>query len=95
MIRMTARAAQELKSELTGRSLPEDTPLRVEVQPSDEGKAMLSLGLDRAAPREGDQVAVTEGARLVVQEEVAEVLGESELDFREDSFVVVRLPATQ
>ena len=95
MIRMTTRAAQELKSELSGRSLPENTPLRVEVQPTSEGKATLSLGLDRAAPRDGDHVEETDGARLVVQEEVAEVLGESELDFRDDSFVVVRLPATQ
>ena len=94
MVRMTERAAERVKSELTGNSLPEDTPVRVEIQPTPQGRA-LSLNLDREAPKEGDQVAVTEGARLVVQEEVAEALGDSELDFRDEGFVFIKSPATQ
>ncbi len=94
MVRMTVRAAEQLKSELNSNSLPEDTPVRVDLQPTPQGQT-LSLGLDREAPREDDKVDVKEGARLVVNESIAEALGESELDFREDGFVFVRLPATQ
>ncbi|MBI4465261.1 MAG: hypothetical protein HY647_11200 [Acidobacteria bacterium] len=83
---MTERAADKIKEVFQNRSLPENTLLRIEVETADpEGALELSLKLDTSEPREDDAVETTEGARLVVQKELGQVLGESRLDFQEDS----------
>lgn len=95
MIRMSENAAERWKSVLTSKSLPEETPLRVDVEANEQGEAALTLMLDEAAPREGDHVEETNGARLVVRGDLSEQLGQGELDFRENRFVLVKASITQ
>ena len=86
MIKMTERAAQEVKAIVSSKSLPDTTLLRVEAKPV-EGKneLKLTLKLDTKEPEPDDMVEATAGARLAVDETVAEALGDLRLDFREDS----------
>ena len=97
MIKMTERAAQEVKTIVSSKSLPETTILRVEARPV-EGKneLKLTLKLDTKEPEPDDVVEDTSGARLAVDETVAEALGDLQLDFREDSgnFVFERVGPT-
>ncbi len=97
MIKMTERAAQEVKSIVTGKSLPESTILRVEASPV-EGKneLKLTLKLDTNEPETDDVVEATDGTRLAVDETVAQALGDLQLDFREDSgnFIFERVEST-
>ncbi|HUZ46310.1 MAG TPA: iron-sulfur cluster biosynthesis family protein [Terriglobia bacterium] len=86
MIKMTERAAQEVKSIVTSKSLPETTVLRVDAKPV-EGKneLKLTLKLDTKEPEADDVVEATSGTRLAVDETVAEALGDLQLDYSEDS----------
>jgi Fe-S cluster assembly iron-binding protein IscA len=86
MIKMTERAAQEVKAIVTSKSLPETTILRVEAKPV-EGKneLKLTLKLDAKEPEPDDVVETTSGTRLAIDETVAEALGDLRLDYREDS----------
>lgn len=97
MIKMTERAAQEVKSIVTGKSMPDSTILRVEASPV-EGKneLKLTLKLDTNEPETDDVVETTDGARLAVDETVAQALGDLQLDFREDSgnFIFERVEPT-
>ena len=86
MIKMTERAAQEVKSLAASKSLPETTLLRVDAKPV-EGKneLRLTLKLDTHEPEPDDVVETTAGTRLAVDETVASALGDLNLDYREDS----------
>lgn len=86
MIKMTDRAAQEVKSLVASKSLPETTLLRVDAKPV-EGKneLRLTLKLDTKEPEADDVVETTGGTRLAVDETVASALGDLSLDYREDS----------
>ncbi len=86
MIKMTERAAQEVKAIATSKSLPETTILRVDARPV-EGKneLRLTLKLDTKEPEPDDVVATTAGTRLAVDETVAQALGDLRLDYREDT----------
>ncbi len=97
MIKMTERAAQEVKSLVTSKSLPETTLLRVDARPV-EGKneLRLTLKLDTKEPEPDDVVESTAGTRLAIDETVAEALGDLKLDYSEDSgnFIFERPEAT-
>ena len=86
MIRMTERAAQEVRSLVASKSLPETTFLRVDAKPV-EGKneLRLTLKLDTKEPESDDLVATTAGTRLAVDEAVAAALGDLNLDYSEES----------
>ena len=86
MIKMTERAAQEVKSLVASKSLPETTFLRVDARPV-EGKneLRLTLKLDTKEPESDDQVQTTSGTRLAVDETVAAALGDLNLDYSEES----------
>jgi len=86
MIKMTERAAQEVKSIVASKSLPDKTFLRVDARPV-EGKneLRLTLKLDTKEPESDDQVQVTSGTRLAVDEAVAQALGDLHLDYSEES----------
>ncbi|HXH51252.1 MAG TPA: iron-sulfur cluster biosynthesis family protein [Terriglobia bacterium] len=86
MIRMTERAAQEVRSLVASKSLPETTFLRVDAKPV-EGKneLRLTLKLDTKEPETDDLVATTAGTRLAVDEAVAAALGDLNLDYSEES----------
>jgi Fe-S cluster assembly iron-binding protein IscA len=86
MIKMTERAAQEVKSLVASKSLPESTFLRVDARPV-EGKneLRLTLKLDTKEPESDDQVQTTAGTRLAVDETVAAALGDLNLDYSEES----------
>jgi Fe-S cluster assembly iron-binding protein IscA len=86
MIKMTERAAQEVKSLVASKSLPETTFLRVDAK-TVEGKneLRLTLKLDTKEPESDDQVATTAGTRLAVDETVAAALGDLNLDYSEES----------
>jgi len=89
MIKMTERAAQEVKSLVTSKSLPETTLLRVDARP-------VTLKLDTKEPEPDDVVESTAGTRLAIDETVAEALGDLKLDYSEDSgnFIFERPEAT-
>jgi Fe-S cluster assembly iron-binding protein IscA len=86
MIKMTERAAEEVKSIVASKSLPDTTFLRVDAKPV-EGKneLRLTLKLDTKEPESDDQVQVTSGTRLAVDETVAQALGDLHLDYSEES----------
>jgi Fe-S cluster assembly iron-binding protein IscA len=86
MIKMTERAAQEVKSLVASKSLPETTFLRVDARPV-EGKneLRLTLKLDTKEPESDDLVEATAGTRLAVDETVAAALGDLNLDYSEES----------
>ena len=97
MIRMTERAAQEVKTIVASKSLPESTFLRVDAKPV-EGKneLRLTLKLDTKEPENDDLVETTSGTRLAVDETVAQALGDLNLDYSEESgnFIFERPEAT-
>jgi Fe-S cluster assembly iron-binding protein IscA len=86
MIKMTERAAQEVKTLVTSKALPESTFLRVDARPV-EGKneLRLTLKLDTKEPESDDLVETTAGTRLAVDETVAAALGDLNLDYSEES----------
>ena len=86
MIKMTERAAQEVKSLVASKSLPETTFLRVDARPVEGKKELrLTLKLVPKEPESDDQVATTAGTRLAVDEAVAAALGDMYLDYSEES----------
>ena len=84
-IKMTESAARRLKAVVSGKSLPESTMLRVDLERGEpERELRLVLRLDTQEPREDDEVETTEGVRLAVRKDVAQALGDLQVDFRED-----------
>lgn len=96
-VKLTERAAEEFKTACNSKSLPvESTRLRVHAERSEEqGKLLISLKFDDRAPRQDDLVEDTAGAQLVINEALADALGETLLDFKEDGggFVLERISA--
>lgn len=93
MIQMTERAAQQFKEVVRNKSLPESTMLRVEAERGQkEGEVRISLKLDTQEPRLEDEVQTTQGARLAVDKNLAQALGDSKLDYEEQAggFVFAR-----
>ncbi len=93
MIKMTEKAARQFKEVLKDKSFPESTMLRVDAERVPGQKQVrLALRLDTQEPGPDDQVQTTEGARLAVDKALAEVLGDSQLDYQEESggFVLAR-----
>ena len=85
-VKMTEKAAEKIREVFQSRSLPESTMLRIEVESAEpDGPLELSLKLDMEEPRADDAVETTQGARLVVQKELGQMLGESQLDFQQES----------
>ncbi|TAM81086.1 MAG: hypothetical protein EPN47_14515 [Acidobacteria bacterium] len=94
---MTERAAQEVKSIVASKSLPETTFLRVDARPVEgKNRLRLTLKLDINEPESNDLVETTSGTRLAVGEAVAATLGDMSLDFSEESgnFVFERAEST-
>jgi len=86
MIKMTERAAQEVKSLVSSKSLPETTILRVDARTvQGKNELRLTLKLDTKEPESDDVVETTAGTRLAVDETVAAALGDLKLDYSEDS----------
>ena len=86
MIRMTERAAQEVRSLVTSKALPETTFLRVDARLVEGKKELrLTLKLDPSEPGTKDLVETTAGTRLAVHEMVAATLGDMSLDYSEES----------
>lgn len=97
MIKMTKRAAQQLKAVLSSKSLPESTVLRLDMKRGEVGEELrLALHLDTQEPREDDEVETTEGARLAVRKALAQELGDLQIGFREEAggFVFERVEPT-
>lgn len=97
MIKMTERAAQEVKSLVSSKSLPETTILRVDAKTvQGKNELRLTLKLDTKEPESDDVVETTAGTRLAVDETVAAALGDLKLDYSEDSgnFIFERPEAT-
>ncbi|HEX5410605.1 MAG TPA: iron-sulfur cluster biosynthesis family protein [Terriglobia bacterium] len=97
MIKMTERAAQEVRSLVASKSLPKTTFLRVDARPVvGKNELRLTLKLDTKEPESDDLVATTAGTRLAVDEAVAAALGDLNLDYSEESgnFVFERTEPT-
>jgi len=93
MIQMTEKAAEHFKEVVQARSLPENTMLRVDTERGQkEGEVRISLKLDTQEPRPEDEVQTTQGARLAVDRNLAQALGDSMLDFEKKAggFVFAR-----
>lgn len=86
MIKLTERAADQVKTAVQNRSLPEKTMLRVELQPeSGQEQPQLALRLDPNDPQPDDDVEATKGMRVAVRKSLSTALGSGELDFREET----------
>lgn len=85
MIKLTERAATQVKAAVESQSLPEKTMLRVDFQPQ-QGKEepRLALKLDPNEPAADDMVEATGNMRVAVKKTLANALGDGKLDFRED-----------
>ena len=94
MIKLTENAAEKIKQDINSRSLPETTTLRVVAeQAENEDKLRLALKLDPKEPGEDDEVQSTAGARLAVNKGLAQAVGDSRLDFRQEAGGFVLEPA--
>lgn len=95
MVRLTKSAADKVKEDAAKKSLPENTVLRIEAQPMPEkGKVELALTFDTKEPSETDDVATTEGVRLAINKQLANQIGNAQLDFRDGNFVFERVEPT-
>lgn len=98
MIKLTKNAAQKVKQDISSRSLPETTVLRVDAERVEgESRLRLALKLDPQEPRPDDEVETTEGARLAVNKDLSEAVGDARIDFRESDggFVLERRETPQ
>ena len=86
MIKLTERAAEQVKLAVQNRSLPESTMLRVDLQPeSGKEQPQLALRLDPNDPRPDDDVEDTQGTRVAVSKNLSAALGNGELDYRQET----------
>jgi len=94
-VRLTEKAAEQLKAVCVSRRLPTDTTmLRIDGERSEtEGKIKLAMELDDGTPGQDDLVETTDGAQLVINKFLGDALGEACVDFREDQggFLLERL----
>jgi Fe-S cluster assembly iron-binding protein IscA len=91
MIEVTERAAQQFKSVIHSKSLPDETMLRVDIDPESgsAGHTKLLLKLDMDEPGPQDDVTVSQGVRLAVDKSISENIGDRTLDYQEDEGVFV------
>jgi Fe-S cluster assembly iron-binding protein IscA len=75
VLTLTDRAAETIRILTSQPGIPEDTGLRMSMQ-GDGGALTLSL----EGPQPGDTVIEDGGARVFVQEDVAPMVGDGELD---------------
>jgi iron-sulfur cluster assembly protein len=88
MLQITSRAARALNEEKSHQGIPDSFGLRVQQDRSD---STVGLRLEfTAAPVPGDEVGETEGVRVFVAPEVADVLAGQAIDASEDSRLVLR-----
>ena len=76
MLTLTDRAAETIRVLTSQPGIPDDTGLRMSLQGSDGGSLTLSL----EGPQPGDTVIEDAGAKVFVQEDVAGMVGDGELD---------------
>lgn len=98
MIKLTKNAAEKVKQDISSRSLPDSTVLRVDAERVEgESRLRLALKLDPQEPQQDDEVETTEGARLAVRKDLSEAVGNARLDFRESDggFVLERQETAQ
>ncbi len=75
MLTLTDRAAETIRILTSQPGIPDDTGLRMSMQ-GDGGSLTLSL----EGPHPGDTVIEDSGAKVFVQEDVAPMVGDGELD---------------
>jgi Fe-S cluster assembly iron-binding protein IscA len=88
MLQITSRAALALNEQKSHRGIPDSFGLRVQQDRSDS-TAGLRLEFTEA-PVPGDEVGESEGVRVFVAPEVAEVLAGQAIDASEDSRLLLR-----
>ncbi len=76
MLTLTDRAAETIRSLISQPGIPADTGLRMSMQGADGGSLTLSL----EGPQPGDTVIEDAGAKVFVQEDVAGIVDDGELD---------------
>ena len=76
MLTLTDRAAETIRVLTSQPGIPDDTGLRMSLQGSDGGSLTLSL----EGPQPGDTVIEDAGAKVFVQQDVASMVGDGELD---------------
>jgi iron-sulfur cluster assembly protein len=76
VLTLTDRAAETIRSLISQPGIPADTGLRMSMQGADGGSLTLSL----EGPQPGDTVIEDAGAKVFVQEDVAGIVNDGELD---------------
>lgn len=76
MLTLTERAAATIRSLTSQPGIPAETGLRMSVQDSSAGT--LALSLEGKQP--GDAVIEDAGAKVFVEQDAADIVGDSELD---------------
>jgi iron-sulfur cluster assembly protein len=76
VLTLTDRAAETIRSLISQPGIPADTGLRMSMQGADGGSLTLSL----EGPQPGDTVIEDAGAKVFVQEDVAGIVDDGELD---------------
>ena len=76
MLTLTDRAAETIRSLISQPGIPAETGLRMSMQGADGGSLTLSL----EGPQPGDTVIEDAGAKVFVQEDVAGIVNDGELD---------------
>jgi Fe-S cluster assembly iron-binding protein IscA len=88
MLQVTSRAAAALNEERSVRGIPESFGLRVQQERSN---STAGLRLEFAeAPVPGDEVSETEGVRVFVAPDIADVLAGQAIDASEGVGLVLR-----
>jgi Fe-S cluster assembly iron-binding protein IscA len=88
MLQITSRAAAALNEERSQRGIPESFGLRVQQERSD---STTGLRLEfAAAPVPGDEVSETEGVRVFVAPDIADVLAGQAIDASDEAGLVLR-----
>ena len=83
MLAMTPEATEAVHDLLEEKGLSDDCGIRVYASSEDDGQRAVRMTIaDR--PIAGDQVSESDGAKLFVASEVAEVLADSVIDVRVD-----------
>lgn len=83
-VRMTPKAAEQFKAACASKSLSiATTKLRVGAERNEEEKIVVSLLFDDKEPSQDDVVENTDGAKLVINKNLGEALGEALLNYKE------------
>lgn len=83
MVTVSKKAAEEFKRLFTARELPMTTKVRViaERVPEQEGGIRVYLEFDTKPTASTDEAQVSEGIELVMEKELAEQLGDIQIDY--------------